>query len=168
MTELLVNGDAEQGLTGWLTVAGAPVVLRYDTGQGYPGPGDPGPAARGAAFFGGGDTPLSTLRQRVTLPPGASQFEVSAWLGGYASQQDGARLSVEFLDPGGTPRGLVVLGPVTAEERSGRTGLVERRSAGTVPPGSSVAVVTLQLTRSGAGTSNDGYADNISFTVGSR
>ncbi|HUQ55361.1 hypothetical protein [Lentzea sp.] len=168
MTELIANGDAEQGLTGWLTVAGAPVVLRYDTGQGYPGPADPGPAQRGAAFFGGGDTPLSTLRQTVTLPRRASRFEVSAWLGGYAAQQDGARLSVEFLDSGGTPRGLVVLGPVTAEERAGRTGLVERTARGTVPPGSRTAVVTLQMTRSGGGTSNDGYADNISFTVRSR
>ena len=69
MTELIVNGDAEQGLTGWLTVAGAPVVLRYDTGQGYPGPGDPGPAQRGSSFFGGGNTPLTTLRQSVTLAP---------------------------------------------------------------------------------------------------
>ncbi|MCG8922949.1 hypothetical protein [Lentzea sp. CC55] len=168
MTQLLVNGAAEQGLTGWLTVAGAPVVLRYDAGQGYPGPADPGPAERGASFFGGGDTPLSTLRQSVALPRRASRFAVSAWLGGYASQQDGARLSVEFLDAGGTPRGLVVLGPVTAEERSGRTGLFERTASGTVPPGSRTAVVTLQMTRSGGGTSNDGYADNISFTVEAR
>ena len=168
MTDLIVNGDAEQGLTGWLTVAGTPVVLRYDTGQGYPGPGDPGPAQRGASFFGGGDAGLSTLRQSVTLPRRASRFEISAWLGGYASQQDGARLSVEFLDATGTPRGLVVLGPLTAEERSGRTGLFERSARGAVPPGSRTAVVTLQMTRSGGGTSNDGYADNISFTVGSR
>src|SRR5690349_14112652 len=168
MTELIVNGAAEQGLTGWLVVAGAPVVLRYDTGQGYPGPADPGPPQRGSSFFGGGDTPLSTLRQSVTLPRRSSQFAVSAWLGGYASQQDGARLSVEFLDAGGTPRGLVVLGPVTAEERSGRTGLLERSARGTVPPGSRTAVVTLQMTRSGGGTSNDGYADNISFTVEAR
>jgi hypothetical protein len=165
MTDLIVNGDAEQGLTGWLTVAGTPVVLRYDTGQGYPGPGDPGPAHRGASFFSGGTTPLSTLRQSVTLPRRPSRFEISAWLGGYAAQQDGARLSVEFLDATGTPRGLVVLGPVTAEERSARTGLLERSARGHVPPGSRTAVVTLQMTRSGGGTSNDGYADNISFTV---
>lgn len=168
MTDLIVNGDAEHGLTGWLTVAGAPVVLRYDTGQGYPGPGDPGPAQRGASFFSGGNSALSTLRQSVTLPRRSSQFVLSGWLGGYASQQDGARLSVEFLDASGTPRGLVVLGPVTAEERAGRTGLVERSARGTVPPGSRTAVVTLQLTRSGGGSSNDGYADNISFTVEAR
>jgi hypothetical protein len=168
MTELIVNGGAEQGLSGWHTVAGTPVVLRYDTGQGYPGPGDPGPAQRGAAFFGGGTTPLSALRQRVALPGRPSRFSISAWLGGYASQQDGARLSVEFLDGAGTPRGLVVLGPLTAEERGGRTGLFERTASGTVPPGSRTAVVTLQLTRSGGGMSNDGYADNISFTIGAR
>ncbi|MFI6101571.1 hypothetical protein ACIA8G_39005 [Lentzea sp. NPDC051213] len=166
MTDLIVNGDAEQGLSGWLTVTGTPVALRYDTGQGYPGPGDPGPSQRGTSFFGGGNTPLSTLRQSVTLPSQPSQFAVSAWLGGYASQQDGARLSVEFLDAAGTPRGLVVLGPVTAAERNNRTGLLERSARGTVPPGSHTAVVILQMTRSGGGTSNDGYADNISFTVG--
>ena len=37
-----------------------------------------------------------------------------------------------------------------------------------MPPGSRTAVITLQLTRSGGGTSNDGYADNISFTIGAR
>lgn len=65
---------------------------------------------------------MSTLRQRVALSRKlsgrSSRFAVSAWLGGYAAQQDGARLSVEFLDGEGTPRGLVVLGPVTAEERA--------------------------------------------------
>lgn len=165
MTELIVNGDAEQGLTGWLTVTGTPVVIHYDRGGGYPGPGDPGPADRGACFFGGGTSPRSFLRQSVTIPPRAATFSVRAWLGGYASQQDGAQLSVEFLDAALIPRGVVVLGPVTASDRNSTTGLLERVASGTIPPGSRTAVVTLLLTRSGSGTSNDGYADNISFTV---
>jgi hypothetical protein len=165
MTELVINGDAERSLTGWLTVAGTPEVIRYDRGEGFPGPGDPGPANRGARFFGGGSSPRSALRQSVTVPRHAASFTVNAWLGGYAGQQDGAQLSVEFLDRDGTPRGVVVLGPVTASERGSATGLLERTARGTVPPGSRTAVVTLLMTRSGSGTSNDGYADNISFTV---
>ncbi|TWP50240.1 phosphoesterase [Lentzea tibetensis] len=165
MTELIVNGDAEQGLTGWLTVAGTPAAIRYDRGDGYPGAGDPGPANRGTQFFGGGTSPRSTLRQSVTMPRRAASFTVSAWLGGYAGQQDGAQLTVEFLDCDGIPRGAVVLGPLTASERGSATGLFERTARGTVPPGSRRAVVTLLMTRAGSGTSNDGYADNISLTV---
>lgn len=183
---LLVNGDAEAGpggtaepvtaVTGWKVVQGAPALIGYAVGGGYPTPADPGPAPRGSRFFSGGNSPRTALVQDVRLPArgrtgrhavdrGAVRFTVAGWLGGYAQQQDGARLSVEFRDAHGTPLALAVLGPVTAEERGGRTGLVERSSTGTVPPGARTARALLVFTRSGGGTSNDGYADAISLTL---
>lgn len=183
---LLVNGDAEAGpggspepvetVTGWRVVQGAPALIGYDVGTGYPTPADPGPTPRGSRFFSGGNSPRTALVQDVRLPArgrtgrqavdrGRVRFAVAGWLGGYAEQQDGVRLSVEFRDAQGTPLALSVLGPVTAAERGSRTGMVERTGTGTVPPGARTARALLVFTRTGGGTSNDGYADAISLTL---
>lgn len=183
---LVVNGDAESGpggsaepvgtVTGWVIRQGAPALVAYSLGGGYPTPADPGPAHRGSRFFSGGNAPRTALVQDIALPAngatgraavdaGRVRYAVGAWLGGYAAQEDGARLSVEFRDGRGTPVALSVLGPVAAAERGGRTGLVERTASAAVPPGARSARVLLVLTRSGGGTSNDGYADAISLTL---
>ncbi|MFW6692329.1 phosphoesterase [Streptomyces sp. MAR4 CNX-425] len=182
---LVVNGDAETGpggtaepvgsVHGWRLAQGAPALVRYDLGGGYPTPGDPGPADRGTRFFSGGDSARTALVQDVGLPragatghravdAGRVRYTLTAWLGGYAGQQDGARLSVELRDAHGTPLALSVLGPVTAEERGGRTALLARTDTAAVPPGARSARLLLAFTRAG-GTSNDGYADAITLTL---
>ncbi|MDN3297012.1 phosphoesterase [Streptomyces ficellus] len=183
---LVVNGDAESGpggtaepvgtVIGWQVVQGAPALVAYSLGGGYPTASDPGPDRRGSRFFSGGTSPRTALLQDIALPAtGATghaavdaaqvRYAVTAWLGGYASQEDGARLSVEFRDAKGTPVALSVLGPVTAGERKGRTGLLERTAGALLPPGARTARVLLVLTRTGGGTSNDGYADGITLTL---
>ncbi|WP_149184361.1 phosphoesterase [Streptomyces sp. TRM49041] len=180
---LVVNGDAESGpggtpepvgaVTGWQVVQGAPALVAYSYGGGYPTARDPGPARRGSRFFSGGNSPRTALLQDIALPAaghaaidaGQVRYTLEAWLGGYAAQEDGARLSVEFRDRRGTPVALSVLGPVTSRERHGRTGLVERTAEAAVPPGARSARLLLVLTRTGAGTSNDGYADGISLSL---
>ncbi|MCQ6554933.1 phosphoesterase [Streptomyces sp. C10-9-1] len=182
---LVVNGDAESGpggsaepvteVVGWEVREGAPALVPYALGGGYPGPADPGPAARGSRFFSGGSSLRTVLVQDIALPErgrtgrravdaGQVRYTLAGWLGGYAGQEDGARLSVEFRDARGTPVALSVLGPVTAAERSSRTALVERTATAAVPPGARSARVLLVLTRAG-GTSNDGYADALSLTL---
>ncbi|MER6999631.1 phosphoesterase [Streptomyces sp. NPDC000410] len=183
---LVINGDAETGpggsaepvgsVTGWNVREGAPALIAYSNGGGYPTPADPGPPARGSRFFSGGNSPRTALVQDIALPEqgttgrravdaGRVRYTLAGWLGGYAAQEDGARLSVEFRDAKGTPVALSVLGPVTAAERQSRTGLVERTASATVPPGARSARLLLVFTRSGGGTSNDGYADAISLTL---
>ncbi|WP_228980679.1 phosphoesterase [Streptomyces sp. DH12] len=183
---LVVNGDAESGpggspdpvgtLTGWQIVEGAPALVAYAHGGGYPTAKDPGPPRRGSRFFSGGTAPRTILLQDVALPAdgatghaavdaGRVRYTLGAWLGGYAAQEDGARLSVEFRDAAGTPVALSVLGPVTSRERQGRTGLVERAATAALPPGARRARLLLVLTRTGGGTSNDGYADAITLTL---
>ncbi|QDQ09914.1 phosphoesterase [Streptomyces spectabilis] len=183
---LVVNGDAESGaggsaepvstVHGWKVVQGAPALVPYSLGGGYPTASDPGPARRGSRFFSGGNSPRTALVQDVALPrsgpagrravdAGKVRYAVTAWLGGYAGQEDGARLSVEFRDAKGTPVALSVLGPVSAAERGSRTALLERTAAAQVPPGARSARVLLVFTRSGGGTSNDGYADAVSLTL---
>lgn len=183
---IVVNGNAEDGpggstvpvnrVRGWRIAEGAPALITYGADSGYPTHGDPGPPRRGSRFFGGGNSPRTALIQDIALPrtgrtgrgpvdAGRVRYEVAGHLGGYAGQEDGARLSVEFRDRAGTPLALSVLGPVTAAEREGRTGLVARTARAVVPPGARTARVLLVLTRSGDGTSNDGYADAVSLTL---
>ncbi|MCP3821749.1 phosphoesterase [Streptomyces sp. A3M-1-3] len=183
---LVVNGDAESGpggtaepvgtVTGWVIKQGAPALINYSLGGGYPTPADSGPAQRGSRFFSGGNSPRTALVQDIALPAtgttgqaavdaGRVRYAVSAWLGGYAAQEDGVRLSVEFRDAKGTPVALSVLGPVTAGERGSRTALVERKAQAAVPPGARTARLLLVFTLTGGGTSNDGYADAISLTL---
>ncbi|MFC8278207.1 phosphoesterase [Streptomyces sp. NPDC057271] len=183
---LVVNGDAESGpggsaepvtgVTGWEVREGAPALIAYSLGNGYPGPADPGPSARGTRFFSGGNSPRTALVQDIALPrtgttgwrhidAGRVRYTLAGWLGGYATQEDGARLSVEFRNAQGTPVALSVLGPVTAAERLSRTALLERTATARVPRTARSARVLLVLTRSGGGTSNDGYADSISLTL---
>ncbi|MEI5006336.1 hypothetical protein RB196_02295 [Streptomyces sp. PmtA] len=102
---------------------------------------------------------------RQAVDAGHVRYTLAGWLGGYAAQEDGARLSVEFRDGRGTPVALSVLGPVTAAERQSRTALLERTASAAVPPGARTARVLLVFTRSGDGTSNDGYADAVSLTL---
>lgn len=183
---LLVNGDAEKGaggtaepvgrVVGWVVRQGAPAIVGYDVGGGYPTPADPGPGAVGGRFFSGGNSPLTTLVQEVALPAsgptghravdnGRVRYLLGGWLGGYAAQEDGVRLSVEFRDRAGTPLALSVLGPVTADERGSATALLERGAEAAVPPGARSARVQLSFTRTGTGTSNDGYADEVSLRL---
>ncbi|WP_254550442.1 hypothetical protein [Catellatospora tritici] len=175
---LIVNpgADATSGgtgtpspVSGWTTVEGVAAIVAYGT-SGYPTSTSPGPADRGANFLSGGDSARTRLSQTITLPltaqidAGTVRFDTGGWLGGYAAQDDGVRLSVEFLSAAGQPLALVVLGPVTATERGGATGLLQRRQTGSVPPGSRTARVLLLFTRDG-GTANDGYADSLWLTL---
>jgi hypothetical protein len=175
---LIANGGFESdaggagqpsAVTGWSTLEGAAAVIAYGT-AGFPTATGPGPADRGRNFAGGGTAARTRLRQQVSMPwagqidAGVVRFDLAGWLGGYADQDDGARLSCEFLDAAGVPLGVCVLGPVTAAERGQVTGLLRRGQTGVVPPGSRTARTVLLFTRDG-GTSNDGYADSLSLVL---
>lgn len=177
---LIANPGAEDGpggtggpvasIPGWHVLDGSATVIRYDADSGYPRLSDPGPSQRGRQFFGGGPVPRTRLAQDIVLPDPSGidkarvRFSFSGWLGGCAGQQDGARLSLEFRNRSGNPTGLVVLGPATSADRSSLTGFVERRATGTVPPYSRWARIVLLFTRTG-GSSNDGYADELTLTL---
>ncbi|MEV8531062.1 phosphoesterase [Streptomyces sp. NPDC051211] len=155
-------------MAGWTIRQGAPALVAYSLGGGYPTPSDPGPAARGSRFFSGGNSPVTELVQDVAVPAGVDsgsvRYTLGGWLGGYLGQEDGVQLSVEFRDAKGAPLALSVLGPVTSGERAARTALLQRSVTSTVPPGARSARVRLVFTRAG-GTSNDGYADAVSLVL---
>jgi hypothetical protein len=179
-SNLIVNGDAESG-TGSATGAVVPVpnwttvgnftVVTYANSSGFPVATDPGPASRGNNFFAGGNSASSSASQTISLSPSFSaidagnvSFNLSGFLGGFSSQDDNASLSAVFRNAGGTGLGTFSIGPVLAADRSSATGLLARSTSGAVPIGTRDILVTLSMTRL-AGTSNDGYADNLSLVL---
>ncbi len=186
-TNLIVNPGAEAApggnggsswfgnLPGW-EADGDMMAIAYAQGcpAGYPctSPTDPGPAEPGLNHFAGGNSPLSTASQTVNLSFAAGSiaaegvsYTLSGWLGGYSSQSDTMSLSLTWFNPLGTVLGTTTLQPATAAERGNLTALLFRESAGLVPFGSVAARLTLTATRIGGGTSNDGYADNLSLVL---
>jgi hypothetical protein len=178
---LIVNGDAEAAVgstdgspvatPGW-TITAEATAIQYGASGGYPASTDPGPANRGHNFFAGGQSDeVSTLTQTISLDAYTSAiaghgvtFALSAYLGGYSSQEDNAVLSLSFRNAGGAEVGTASIGPVTATERADNTGLLPKSATGTVPAAARSVIVTLTMTRL-EGTANDGYADNLSLVL---
>lgn len=180
---LIFNGDGEfdrgfpsddfdQHVSGWIDPGPAQMTLvAYDSRHGWPDSGDPGPPDRGHNFVTGGQSEVSEIVQAVDLfsisgdiDAGSVTFELSAWLGGYKTQQDDARVHIEFLDGDGNALTSSTIGPVTPADRRGKTGLHLRASQGEVPVGARVARVAIRADRV-EGTSNDGYTDNVALIL---
>jgi hypothetical protein len=132
------------------------------------------PADRGFNFFAGGPHQVSRARQTIDLLPlGADIFDeivhytFSAALGGFATDEDNAMLSMSFLDVASNPLGPpITLGPVTAADRGLATGFVNRSVEGTLPGATARIRVELAFTIA-SGFYNDGYADNLSLVLDS-
>ncbi|HLP84967.1 MAG TPA: hypothetical protein VK157_11515 [Phycisphaerales bacterium] len=178
---LIFNGDAESGsaspngqtvvaIPGW-NVTGSMTVTQYAATAALPDTQHAG-INPGSQFFVGG--PWSTVTQAiqwVDLAPfatrisqGGARFELFGAFGGIASEEDGARMVVLWLDSTGQSlRTDTLLGP-NIFERNGQTLLVNRRSEGILPSGTRSARVILLMTRV-SGVSNDAYADDLRLAV---
>jgi hypothetical protein len=177
---VIVNGNAESGgnsangiavpVPNWVTSPFV-TVIPYDAAGGYPSSGGPGPNDRAVQFFGGGNNAnagVSTATQNIDLSANAADinqgnviFDLSGYFGGFSADNDNARLSATFFN-GSTSLGIATVGHVTAKDRGSATGLLLRRGSGIVPVNTTRVVITLTMTRI-SGTSNDGYADSLSF-----
>jgi hypothetical protein len=177
---LIVNGDAEAAVGGtgpvvpvpsWTSSGNATAVV-YGAPGGYPALTDPVPADHGLNFFcGGPNDAASSFTQTIDLEIYASRiglggigFELSAYLGGYATQSDNAVLTVTFRGDANASLGSASIGPVTPAERASATGFLFRSNTGAVPMGTLKVDVELALTRV-EGSANDGYADNLVFVL---
>ncbi|UMB68356.1 alkaline phosphatase family protein [Mycobacterium paraterrae] len=174
------SGSGYSGVTipGW-TETGTPTVIAYGTQGGYPiglptpfpkffdFPQTPPPGG-GDNFAGGGPVATSSISQTVELSGEAGKpFTLSADLGGQGWDPSTADVQVTFYD-GDQIVGTDSLNPVTVWDRLGFTGFEERDISGTVPEGTTSAVVTTTFTDKDwvLGNYNGAYADNESFTVG--
>ena len=182
---LVVNGDAEAApgtdgssvapdVPGW-TRTGDFTAIAYDTRNSgnFPTPSDPGPPDRGRNFFGGGPrAELSGAVQTIDvsdagpiLDGGRVSYTLSAWLGGFRGQDDHVELTAQFLSASGGVLATAALPVVLDRDRGGRTALLSRSVSGSVPAGTRRIKVDMEMIRK-AGTANDGYADDVSLTLG--
>lgn len=165
-SNLVVNGDAEAGVTGWTGYSTYSMVQSVSYGSNWVLPTQPGPADRGAKMFAGlgaAAVGYQTLDLGTTTTQ-AIGFELSGWLGGWSNQQDNALFFVQFLDEFGNEVGGSALGPVMPADRNNQTGLFFREVDGFVPIGTSKLSFWLSMERLGGGD-NDGYADNLAFVL---
>ena len=147
----------------------------YGTGGGFPGTGDVLPTKHGKNFLAGGPNEGSTTEvavQTISLKPyltaiqaGTEPFNASAWLGGFDGQSDNAEVEIDWKHGTKVVGASVVLGPVTVTDRGSMTGFLQRTATGTVPSNANHAFV--QIIMNPFGGYNDGYADNLSLTLGS-
>src|SRR6185503_10112938 len=83
---------------------------------------------------------VSTMTQRIDVSNLSGQidsnsvdFVLSAWLGGYSSQNDTATVIAHFLDETHREIGVAQLAAVTAAERGNVTKLLFRQQLGDLP-----------------------------------
>jgi len=163
---LVVNGDAEAGVSGWTAYTGYDMVQSVNYGSNWVLPTQPGPVDRGTKMFAGlGQYAVGsqTLDFGVATAKNIS-YSLSGWLGGWTNQGDNALFYVQFLDAGNNEIGNASIGPVTPQDRGNQTGLFYRESVGIMPAGTSKLSFWLSMERL-ASNDNDGYADNLSFIV---
>lgn len=165
-SNLVVNGDAEAGTSGWQSYAGYGLFQSVSYGSNWVLPTQPGPADRGAKMFAGTGQ-YAVGYQTLDFGMATTQslaFSLTGWLGGWTNQGDNALFYVQFLDEFDNEVGSAAIGPVTPQDRNNQTGLFYRESEGLLPVGTSKLSFWLSMERL-VSSDNDGYADNLSFVL---
>lgn len=173
---LIKNGDAEAGLGGnyevvpipeWNVITGGFTVIKWDAPGGYPASTDPGPVDRGLNYFSGGAYDSYSAAYQVTDVldnAGGANYYASGYFGGFGSQTDYSQLTIKFLDEYSSIIGYAWLGEATPAERNNVTGFVFKEISGTTPIGTTKIEFLLEMNRQ-QGSANDGYADNLFFSI---
>jgi hypothetical protein len=177
------DGNTSVAIPGWndTTRYPSPTVVRYGTAGGFPESGNT--AETGDQFFAGGAPALDSgklanvtqLGQAVDISGvsevknGNVQAILTGCLGGYASDDDFVTLTLRDRVTVGNTTSFQTLaekdGPKAAD-RQNQTALLPVSLAANAPAAASGLVVQLTFRRfSGAGTYNDGYADNLRLTL---
>lgn len=150
-------------------------VIEYGAPSGFPSVGE-APPDGGENFFSGtsqigqiagGGTAIMQQTIDVSslsdhIDGGYVDYEISAFLGGFSSQDDKADFIARFLASDGTTvlDTVSLIGP-DAFERGNQTGFLFREDFGDLVPGT--RFIELELVTFG----NDGYADNLRFVLSS-
>jgi len=135
------------------------------------------PGVVGSRDFYGGTNPSTVSIPGTTttgtqsidvgaLDVSGKPFELSAALGGYATQSDYATVSATFEGADGDRLGSAVIGPVTAAQRNNVSSLIHQAWYGTVPSGTAKIVVAIATVGVSSGANLDGAADDLDLTIG--
>ena len=166
------DGYTQATISTW-TQSGAPNVVQWAVGGGFPSAASPGPDARGANYFTGGGSisTQATLSQTLDvssaaagIDAGTMPFTLCGFLGGFSGQNDGATVLAQFLNGSAGEIGSASIGPVLAADRNSQTSLCLVTTSGLVPGGTRSVVITVTFDEL-AGPYNDGYADNLNFLL---
>ena len=178
---LLANPGAEAGAgapnastiispPSW-TTAGELTAVKYSDTNGFPTTANSAQFGGGANFFAGGNVATSTGEQVVNVSAAQPEIDggrvagaLSAFLGGFATQTDNARVTATFLGGNGATLGTLEIGPVTAADRGNQTTLLPRGASRAVPACTRSLKVVITATRV-EGTYNDAYADNVGLSL---
>ncbi|CAF0939371.1 unnamed protein product [Didymodactylos carnosus] len=98
----------------------------------------PGPTNRGCCYFFGQKSTVTSMSQMLNVSTYASAidtynviYNLSAWMGGWANQNDSAIVRFQFLSSTFTLLGTSIqIGPVLDTDRSGKTQLMYRSATG--------------------------------------
>jgi hypothetical protein len=181
-TNLISNGDAEAGtgsasgndvepIPGWFTT-GNFTVVQYGAPD-FPTSAISTAIGGGANFFAGGPensfssavtTPMNVSALASSIDAGSDLVTLSAYLGGFAGQDDDMTITATFLDGSSVSLGALTIGPVTEPDRAGATTLLFRSISAEVPEGTRSIEVQMDASRV-EGAYNDGYADNLSLVM---
>ncbi len=166
-SSVLVNGGAEDGLTGWsggfaAPAYGDPFLPTVLTGRALGG---------GARFFAAAGEAAPTLSQRIDVAGAAASIDagiatatLSGLVGGYGADTDALGVRAVFKDPENRELGSLVLTPVGTAERLNDTTLLRREAGGAIPARTRAVDVMLHGERH-AGGYTDAYADNLALVL---
>jgi len=180
---LLTNPDAEDGagannfnstvaIPGWTTTGGFTAV-QYAIGSTTDLNSDRSDEIDGDLnyFAGGPGAGSSTATQSINISDisalvdsGGITARLSAFIGGFASQNDRMEIFANFLDASESLIGSFSIGPVTNIDRNNNSSLLFRTDDALVPVGTRGIEIVMQATIA-AGSYNDGYADNLNFQL---
>lgn len=108
---------------------------------------------------------LSTVCNVLLFDNQTIRFNLSAWIGGWSSDNDNARVSLTFTNQSNVIVGNITsLGPILAADRNSTSSLLFRKTIGLVPTAARFLRVQVTTTRV-SGSSNDGAIDNISIVL---
>lgn len=172
-TNLIVNGDAEDGVNGWSALDEfTPLFISVEYGDNWVKPDEPGPVERGAMMFAGesgysyssGYQVLDLSANAAQIAAGNIGYSLTGWLGGWTTQNDNSILLVSFLDANDNELDFAQLGPMLPADRNNTTGLFYASATGNLPAATTQVKFLLDMERFSGGD-NDGYADNLSFVL---
>jgi hypothetical protein len=169
--ELVIDGSAEAGLSGWQSSPGWRATSYSDPGERAPAPD---PQFYGARFFDPGSQASATLSQNVDLSSfsapidtGRQAFSFGLSVLTWADRDDTAILRATPLDASGQPSGVPVeAGGPTAADRSDRSAIVVcGGQVSALPIGTRAVRLDITSTAS-VGTINHAGVDAISGMLG--
>lgn len=122
-------------------------------------------------FFGGADRGSSSASQLIditdlasVIDAGQGAYDLSAWLGGYDTDLDNVKFSLNFLNQDGQSLDTTFINSPAPDKRNNTTGLLFKSTKGFVPVGARQINVVLNVNYV-RGRVNDGYADNLSLAI---